>query len=129
MTLLIGGVGPDGAGIYQVAGDDLIPKNDMGYCAIGSGSQPAESEFIKSDYERSSSVEYVLSTVAAANYQAKKASGVGGDPDFVIVDSSGIDEIDDRVEAKLMRREEEIADIQKSVKSNIRDYRTINRNP
>jgi 20S proteasome alpha/beta subunit len=119
ITLLFGGVGENEHGVYQISNGSMMPKNNMGYCAIGSGVQPAESEFIKSNYSRSNSVSEVLATIAAGHHQAKKASGVGGDPDFVVTDINGTHTIEERVSGELMKRQDKIATKQKNVKHQV----------
>lgn len=119
LTLLFAGVGQNRHGIFEIRNGDSMPKNNMGYCAIGSGAQPAESEFIKSDYSRKNSVPSVLATIAAGHYQAKKASGVGGDPDFVVTDLNGVNDVDERTSAELMRRQNKIAEKQREIKTEL----------
>lgn len=119
MTLLFAGVGQHGHGVFQISNGDSMPRNDMGYCSIGSGSQPAESEFIKSDYKQSSEISDVLATMAAGHHSAKNASGVGGDPDFVVVDLESVSEIDERAVGELMKRQARIAEEQNSVREQI----------
>ncbi|MEZ3116019.1 hypothetical protein RYH80_08820 [Halobaculum sp. MBLA0147] len=119
LNLLIGGVGPDGVGVYQINGGDHSPQNDLGYATIGSGSQPAESEFIKQDYAKDNSISDTFATVAAAHHQASKASGVGGELDAMIVSSNGVREVDSETIEQLMDRQQEIADEQERVRENI----------
>jgi len=125
LVLLLGGVGPQGAGVYQITGNDVIPQNDMGYTTIGSGTQPAESEFIKSEYGKKEDLTTAFATVAAANYQAKKASGVGGDPDMMIVDTESVHEVAEDTSEALMERQEKIADKQEAIRENVLEDENI----
>jgi len=129
LTLLLGGVGLQGPGIFLVATNDILPQNDMGYAAIGSGTQPAESEFIKTQYGKSEDLNTAFATIAAAHHQAKKASGVGGEPDILVVDSNGVHEVDESTRDDLMDRQEKIATKQQNKKDKILSNDTINWNP
>lgn len=115
LNLLIGGVGPDGAGVYQVSGGDHNPQNDLGYATIGSGSQPAESEFIKREYGKDRPISSTFATIAAAHHQASKASGVGGELDAMVVSSEGAREVEPETIEQLMQRQKRIADKQNDV--------------
>ncbi|MFB6233252.1 MAG: hypothetical protein ABEH61_03240 [Haloarculaceae archaeon] len=126
LVLLLGGVGPQGAGVYQVTANDVIPQNDMGYATIGSGTQPAESEFIKSEYGKTDGLTKAFATVAAANHQAKKASGVGGEPDIMVVDTNGVHEVDEETSKALMERQNKIAKEQEKKRGKILEEEDIN---
>lgn len=119
LNFLIGGIGPDGAGVYQISSGDHNPQNDLGYATIGSGSQPAESEFIKGDYAKDNSTSDTFATIAAAHHQASKASGVGGELDAMVVSSDGAREVDSGTIEQLMDRQQRIADEQESVREKI----------
>lgn len=120
LVMLIGGVGPDGAGIYEVGNNDVLAQNDMGYAAIGSGIQPAKSEFIKAEYGRQSSLELTLAVMAAAMHRANQAaSGVGGDTDMAVVTPEGSQEIPSDVVDELMERQAEIETAQQSKRDEI----------
>jgi|GEM_PF-2397509 len=125
LVLLLGGVADKGAGLYEIRSNDVLFQNDMGYATIGSGTQPAKSEFIKTEYGKSCPLSEALATVAAANYQAQRASGVGGSPDIIIVDSDGVHALDDGVRKRLMDRQEDIDDRQEEIKHNILDENEI----
>jgi 20S proteasome alpha/beta subunit len=129
LTLLLGGVGFQGPGIFLVATNDVLPQNGMGYAAIGSGTQPAESEFIKTQYVKSEDLNTAFATIAAAHHQAKKASGVGGEPDIIVVDSNGVHEVDKSTRDDLMDRQEKIATKQQNKKDKILSNDTINWSP
>lgn len=129
LTLLLGGVGPTGPGLYQIAQNDVQPQNDMGYATIGSGIQPAESEFIQTGYGKSDSLDRALATVAGAHHQAKAASGVGGEPDIKVIDSEGVHQVEENVRDQLMERQQSIADRQEEVKQQILNDESINWRP
>jgi hypothetical protein len=119
LNLLLGGVGPNGAGVYQISGGDHNPQNDLGYTTIGSGSQPAESEFIKDSHDKTGPVSDTFATVAAAHYQASKASGVGGELDVMVVSPEGVEEVNETTISNLMERQDRIADRQDEVREKI----------
>lgn len=119
LNLLLGGVGPNGAGVYQISGGDHNPQNDLGYTTIGSGTQPAESEFIKDSYDKTGPVSDTFATIAAAHYQASKASGVGGELDVMVVSSAGVSEVEESTISDLMERQSQIADKQDDVREKI----------
>lgn len=129
LTLLLGGVGPQGPGLFQIARGDLFPQNDMGYATIGSGTQPSESEFIKSEYGKTNQLSEALATIAAAHHAAEKASGVGGDPDMMVVDSNDTYQVDEGVMDELMDRQETIADAQQTKKEEILSNRPVGWEP
>lgn len=129
LNLLIGGVGTQGPGLFQVVNNDVLPQNDMGYATIGSGVQPAESEFIKSEYGKSDGLDKALATVAAAHHQAKKASGVGGKPDIIVADTNGLHPVGDSTRDDLIDRQKHIAQEQQNQKDQILSNRPINWSP
>lgn len=119
LVMVMGGVDKSGAFIYQVGSNDVTGHNDIGYATIGSGTQPAQSEFIKSGYGRSQDLDTALETVTAANHRAKQASGVGGDVDIGLVKRGVTEFADDNTVKGLMNRQEKIESEQKSVKEDI----------
>ena len=129
LTLLLGGVGARGPGIFLISTNDVLPQNDMGYATIGSGTQPAESEFIKTEYGKLEDLNTAFTTIAAAHHQAKKASGVGGEPDIMVVDSNGVYEVDEGTRDDLMDRQQKIATEQQNKKDQILSSNPVNWSP
>ncbi|NLV13945.1 hypothetical protein [Haloarcula argentinensis] len=125
LVMLMGGVDNSGAYIYQIGSNDVTGHNDIGYATIGSGTQPAQSEFIKSGYGRSQDLNIALETVTAANHRAKQASGVGGEVDIGLVKRGVTEFADDDTVKGLMSRQEEIESEQKRVKDDILDSQNV----
>lgn len=121
LVVLIGGVGIEGGynmqpAIYEISNNNKKPHNDMGYATIGSGTQPAESEFIQTDYSKQGSVEETIATVTAANYQAASARGVGGEADVFVVSKGRVKEVDEETVSELMDTHSEIESEQEDVR-------------
>lgn len=119
LALLMGGVDQSGAHVYEVRNNDVTGHNDIGYATIGSGTQPAQSEFIKSNYGRSEDFKTAISTVTAANYRAKQARGVGGDVDIGVVRPNSTEFANEGTVQELKERQEEIDSEQEEVKRRI----------
>lgn len=116
LSMLIGGVDSTGAYVYGITNNDKTNYNDPGYSMIGSGTQPAQSEFIKHEYGKSYSPSDALCVFGAALYEAKEASGVGGNVDIGIVGRDTNVELDDDMVNNLMEREETIAEEQEAIR-------------
>lgn len=114
--ILLGGVDTTGAYVYGISSNDKTNFNDPGYATIGSGTQPAQSEFIKHEYGKSCAPSEALCVFGAALYEAKEASGVGGNVDIGIVGKNSNTELDDDMVGDLMEREETIADEQEAIR-------------
>lgn len=129
LVLLIGGVDQKGAHIFEIGNNDVTGHNDIGHATIGSGTQPAESEFIKSGYGKEEDFQNALATVTAANSQAKKARGVGNEMDIGVVTPHGTDFVDSETIKALIERQDDIADEQQQVKDRILNENTIKWRP
>lgn len=135
LTLLIGGVDSSGCYIYEISHNDVTRHNRVGYNTIGSGSQPAQSEFIHSMYSSTEPVEVGLATVSAANHRANRAAGVGGEMDIGVVwwDSQNnignVEIATDSISERLMTRQADIERIQERARDNILDHNSVNWRP
>jgi len=129
LHVLIGGVGPDGPGLYEINGGDKLGRNDMGYSVIGSGEQPASSEFLETEYDTSCDFEQALATVTAATLRARRASGVGGDFDIYAVGRNYLQSADDDTLRELEERYQRIATDQERLKAEIHDRENIGWDP
>lgn len=129
LVMLIGGVGPDGAAIYEVSNNNVFAHNDVGYATIGSGNQPAKSEFIKAEYSMRMSLQEALAVVAAANHRAEQASGVGGDTDIGVVTAGETNFVDTETVGALMARQTNIADAQAEERDRIIRENPVNWDP
>lgn len=85
LEVLIGGVDPQGAHIYSIQGFDLSPQNTIGYHAVGSGTQPARSVFIRNEYSTQTDVNRSIINTIEAKVQAEEARGVGRKMDLAVV--------------------------------------------
>lgn len=125
LVMLIGGLDQTGAAVYEIGNNDITGHNDIGYAVIGSGSQPAQSEFIKSKYGKSDDFDTCVATATAANFRAEQARGVGGDMHMGVVSAHGTKFVNsDTVEA-LIDRQREIAEEQERVKQKTLDSNSI----
>jgi uncharacterized Ntn-hydrolase superfamily protein len=124
LRMLIGGVDQTGAYIYEIKNGSHTGHQRTGYATIGSGTQPAESEFIKSQFAKSRSADEGLETCAAALHAAQEASGVGGTVDIAAVSLQENRRLDRGLVKDLMEREESISLKQEDIREH-----TIENNP
>lgn len=129
LALLIGGVDASGSHIYEVSQGDFTPHNETGYGAIGSGIQPAHSEFMEVEYSSNCEISNSLSTVTAAMMRARQASGVGGDIDIGLVGHNFIEMASDEVLEELKERNRAIKDAQERAKQEVLESEPINWEP
>lgn len=125
LRMLMGGVDVTGAYIFEIGSNDVAGHNDIGYATIGSGQQPAQSEFIKTKYGKAENFDTGLATVTAANVRAQQARGVGGDIDIGVVGHWYTEFASDDTVNKLMEREKTIDEIQEKVKYNWLNYEDV----
>lgn len=95
LSVLFVGVDSEGAKIYQINGGDYHSLNSLGYAAIGSGMQPAQSEFIYNRYNKNCKLEEALRSVTAAKMKAEEAQGVGEKTDMYIVSKNDTKEVEE----------------------------------
>lgn len=125
LRVLIGGVDTNGPSIYEVRGGDQLGHNDMGYSAIGSGEQPAASEFLESEYSSTCTFDEGLATVTAATLRARQARGVGGQIDLYSIGPNHIERADEDTISALKERYERISTNQERLKEEIRSRDTV----
>lgn len=129
LKLLIGGVDAYGSHVYEVGNGDFTTHNDRGYTAIGSGIQPALSEFMEDEYSGNCTLSRALVTVTASIMRARQASGVGGDIDIGIVGNSFIEMANDDVLRTLKERNRAINEAQERAKQEVLESESVNWNP
>lgn len=112
LTLLFGGVDSQGSHVYAVEEGEYINLNETGYGATGSGYQPANSEFIRSKYEPSLSLEDAISVMTAAKMRSESAQGVGEQMDMAVVTDEGVRLLENSQITFLRSREDTIQDRQ-----------------
>lgn len=119
LQVLLGGVDLTGSYVFSINHEGLKNHNDTGYVATGSGYQPAQSEFIRNEYSKNSSLENALSTTVAAKMRSETAQGVGEETDIAVVESGGVRQLDDDEVQFLREREEDIQTRQEEAKNDI----------
>ena len=92
LEILIGGVDPTGAHIYEVDNPGVtMPFDSIGYRAIGTGYPHAETIFISHDYSAYTQLKRALFIVYEAKKISEKAPGVGNRfTDLCIIDEHGV---------------------------------------
>lgn len=85
LEVVLGGIDPQGPQIYSIQNFDLDPQNTIGYHAVGSGTQPARSVFIRDEYDTRTDVTNAIVTTIEAKKQAEEARGVGRKMDIAVV--------------------------------------------
>lgn len=116
---LMGAVDATGAYLFQVLEGDFANSTSIGYSAVGSGLQPAQSEFIHAEYDDTCSIEEALRLVVSAKMRSEEAQGVGQKMDMVVIDADGVHEVPEDDVEQLRETQEEIKAEQQSVKENI----------
>ena len=109
VQILLGGVGSDGAEIYQITGMDSTVFTDVGYSVVGSGTESARLTFIRREYDKGCELAEGVFTVLEAKRQAEERQGVGAKSDLKMVSSSGIRNISD---SELQQLNEMLGEIQ-----------------
>lgn len=84
LEVLIGGVDGFGAHIFSIQNFDMSPQNNIGYHAVGSGTQPARSVFIRNEYSTQCSIKEGLLNIIEAKTRSEEARGVGTSLDIAI---------------------------------------------
>lgn len=125
LNVLLGAVDDSGSYIYEIRGGDYLGRNDVGCAAVGSGVQPALSEFIESEYSRECEFDTGLATVAAATMRARQASGVGGTIDVSVVGESYIEDGAEAAVDELMERYRIVSETQDAVKENLLQFHSV----
>jgi len=91
LEVLLGGIDGLGPQIYSIQGFDLDPQNTIGYHAVGSGTQPARSVFIRNRYDTTCSVRRGVVNTIEAKRQSEEARGVGSEMDIAVVNPPNSD--------------------------------------
>jgi hypothetical protein len=85
LEVLIAGVDGIGAHIFSIELFELIPQRTLGYHAVGSGTQPARSAFIRNDHDTDCSVKQGILNAIEAKNRSEDARGVGAEMDLAVV--------------------------------------------
>ncbi|WP_147437735.1 MULTISPECIES: hypothetical protein [unclassified Halorubrum] len=129
LTLLLGAADRSGAYVFEVSGGDVTGHNKLGYASIGSGQQPAESQFIQSGITPEEDLQDTLITVTGAILRAKQASGVGGDMDLGVVSSTSVDIAPNNLISQLQDIQSRIEREQREVKEEVLEENAVTWNP
>ncbi|WP_152420274.1 hypothetical protein [Halorubrum distributum] len=129
LTLLLGAADQSGAYIFEISGGDVTGHNKLGYASIGSGQQPAESQFIQSGISPNENIQDTLITVTGAIMRAKQASGVGGDMDLGVVSSTSVDIAPDNLISELQNVQSQIEEEQARAKREVLEGNAVTWNP
>lgn len=86
LEVLIGGVDGMGCHLFSIQAFDMNPHNTIGYHAIGSGTQPARSVFIRNEHETSCDLTTAVINTIEAKHRSEEARGVGTEMDLAIVE-------------------------------------------
>lgn len=120
LDVLLAGVGPQGAQIYEIQAGDVTGHNSIGYATVGSGANPAASEFMRTQYgAEDATLDETVSVSVAAKTRAEDAQGVGEEMNIAIVSNDGVDHADEETIDSLRSREKEIRKKQENVKGEI----------
>jgi hypothetical protein len=119
ISILMAGVDEQGAQLFKLKAGQKIPMNSLGYAAIGSGMQPAQSEFINNKHNNSSNLEIALQTITAAKMRAENAQGVGQDTDMYIITKDKKTEVTDEQINELRQIEKKIKEEQSEAKQQV----------
>lgn len=88
VNVLLAGIDADGAHLYNILNNDMARNDSIGYLAVGSGAEPANSTFIRNRYDDTCDLSASLLSVTEAKAQAEEAQGVGREMDIVILDDN-----------------------------------------
>lgn len=116
LFILIAGVDEQGANIYLVHQADISNQNSIGYASTGSGTQPAQSEFIHTRYDDTCALREGKRVVVSAKVRAEEAQGVGENMDVVVVDDDEISALPDEDVQELREIHKEIEEKQETIK-------------
>lgn len=129
LRILLGGVDREGAYIFEIGSNDVVGHNQLCRAAIGSGKQPASTEFMETEYSGSADQSEAIATVTAATMRAQQASGVGGDIDVALVGEGYIQIADEETTEDLRERYEQVSKTQDLVKKNLREHNEVKWRP
>lgn len=86
LEILIGGVDGMGCHLFSIQSFDLSPHNTIGYHAVGSGTQPARSVFIRNEHETTCDLTTAVINTIEAKHRSEEARGVGTEMDLAIAE-------------------------------------------
>jgi hypothetical protein len=106
---ILAGVDSRGAHIYSHSGGSVSEESHRGYSVIGSGFRSAQLTFVRSNFDKSTSLTDTLFTVAEAKTQSEERQGVGNKMDLVKISVGKYNEISEteQLRNQLTRVDEE----------------------
>lgn len=125
MNVLVAGVDSEGAHLYGVRQNDMARHDSIGYHTVGSGSDPAESSFIRSQYDDTCSEKDAIMSVVEAKIRAEEAQGVGRQMDIAVVTQDDIQMVGDETISKFRDIQEEISEREREAREEVlgeKDY-------
>jgi hypothetical protein len=125
MNVLIAGVDSEGAHLYGIRQNDMARHDSIGYHTVGSGSDPAESSFIRNQYDDTCDKKDAVMSVVEAKIRAEEAQGVGRQMDIAIISQDGIQAVDNDKIAHLREIHEEITEEERTARKSVlreKDY-------
>lgn len=125
LNVLLAGIGPNGAQLYEIMAGDVTAHNSIGYATVGSGENPAASEFVRTKYSVDCSLDEAVSTVVAAKMRAEDAQGVGEGLDIGIASLNEISIAGDGTKEELRSRQKEIRSKQRKIKEDVLATRRV----
>ncbi len=118
-TLIIAGVGTDGARIAQITGMDADSFTDIGYIIVGSGSHSARLTFTRRGYDREGSFRDGVFTTLEAKQQAEERQGVGQGADIVTVGQGVVQPFTESEKADLRSRLSEVQAAERAARQDV----------
>lgn len=124
LEVVLGGIDGMGAHIFSIEGFDLHPQNNIGYHAVGSGTQPARAAFIRNGYDTTNDFKNGVLNTIEAKHRSEDARGVGSEMDLGVVTqpSDGADcciVLDDEPKNKWRDLYEDIVGAEKEAREDI----------
>jgi len=83
------------AHLYNILHNDMARNDSIGYLTVGSGAEPANSDFIRKRYDDNCDLPSALLAITEAKTQAEEAQGVGEDVDIAILHGGGRRDLDE----------------------------------
>lgn len=125
LDVLLAGTDPTGASIFEVQAGDVVSHNSIGYATVGSGSNPAAAEFMRSQYSVENEIDKTISTVVSAKKRAEDAQGVGESMDLAVATQDNVEQAGPETIESLLMREATIRNRQEEVKNSVLSENSI----
>ena len=117
VNILLAGVDGSGAHLYNIRQNDMARNDSIGYLTVGSGAEPANSEFIRTRYDDNCDLSDALLSVTEAKAQAEEAQGVGREMDIAVLHKGGRRDLSDKEVKELREIHEEVVEAERKARS------------